>query len=113
MRSTAYSSFIRMSSQPDRAASATPKHEPDREAPEAAFAAVEPFAEHAAADRQEKDKQATRQDHAADGLRDINSRPLGSVNLVSSARFGFRWHTARRRAQRFSSSPAPSFRAVS
>ena len=56
------------------------------------FAAVEPFAEHGAAGRQEKDKQATRQDHAADGLRDINSRPLGSVNLLSSASFGFRWH---------------------
>ena len=68
------------------------EHEPDRESPEAAFAAVEPFAEHGAGGRQEKDKQAARQDHAADGLGDINSRPLGSVNLLSSARFGFRWH---------------------
>ena len=70
MRSTAYSSFIRMSSQPDRAASAKPSTNPIV-APEAAFAAVEPFAEHGAADRQEKDKQATRQDHPADSLRDV------------------------------------------
>ena len=46
--------------------------------------------------RQEKDKQAARQDHAADGLRDVNFAPFGSVSLLSSARVGFRWHNAPR-----------------
>ena len=77
IRKTTYSSFIRKSSQPDRAASAKPKHEPNREAPEAAFGAVKPVAERGAAERQKKDKQAARQDHAADDLRDVNSRPIG------------------------------------